>query len=167
MRCPRCSGEDSSVLDSRSDGSTIRRRRECDKCHFRFTTYERVELALPMVVKKDGRRETFDREKIRAGLVRACEKTAISMDEIERAVEGIEGRIAELCAKEIPSVDIGTFVMEYLKKADKIAYVRFASVYREFSDISQFVDMLQSLNDKSKKLTSSRALRGRLAARGT
>ncbi len=146
MRCPRCGFEDSAVVDSRGDGSAIRRRRECESCQFRFTTYERIELSLPMVVKKDGRREGFDRNKLRAGLVRACEKTPVSMDAIDKTVESIEAQILELFAKEIPSRQIGDFLMESLKLLDKVAYVRFASVYREFSDISQFVDTLQSLN---------------------
>lgn len=145
MHCPRCSSEELSVVDSRSDGNSIRRRRECEKCKFRFTTFERVELSLPMVVKKDGRREAFDREKLRAGLVRACEKTSVSMEAIDRTVEAIEGRIHELCTKEISSRLIGDYLMEALKELDKVAYVRFASVYREFSDVSQFVDTLQSL----------------------
>lgn len=145
MRCPRCGFEDSAVVDSRGDGSAIRRRRECRSCKFRFTTYQRVELSLPMVVKKDGRREP-DRHKLRAGLVRACEKTPVSMDAIDKTVESIEGQILELFAKEIPSRQIGDFLMEALKLLDKVAYVRFASVYREFSDISQFVNTLQSLN---------------------
>ena len=158
MRCPRCGFEDSAVVDSRGDGSAIRRRRECESCKFRFTTYERVELSLPMVVKKDGRREPFDRHKLRAGLVRACEKTPVSMDLIDKTVESIEGRIVELFVKEMPSRQIGDFLMESLKGLDKVAYVRFASVYREFSDISQFVDTLQSLNEKSRSAEKARGI---------
>jgi transcriptional repressor NrdR len=146
MRCPRCGFEDSAVVDSRGDGSSIRRRRECESCHFRFNTFERVEYSFPMVVKKDGRREPFERMKIHAGLVRACEKTPVSMDQIDKTVEAIESKIVELCVKELPSRQIGDFLMEALKGLDKIAYIRFASVYREFTDISQFVDTLQSLN---------------------
>jgi len=150
MRCPRCSSEQISVIDSRGDGSAIRRRRECDGCSFRFTTFERIELALPMVVKKDGRSEPFDRVKVRAGLIRACEKTPVKIEDIDRTVEEIEGRIHELCAKEIPSRHVGEFVMEALKGLDKVAYVRFASVYREFRDVSQFVDTLESLKGTSR-----------------
>ncbi|RIL11457.1 MAG: transcriptional regulator NrdR [Proteobacteria bacterium] len=159
MKCPRCSSEDLAVIDSRGDDSAIRRRRECQSCHYRFTTYERIEYALPMVVKKDGRREPFDREKIKAGLVRACEKTAVGVEQIDQAVESIESKISELCLKEIKSRDIGEFVMEALKGLDKVAYVRFASVYREFSDVSQFVDTLKSLQElKSAKKRNASGL---------
>ena len=154
MRCPRCGFPESAVVDSRGDGTAIRRRRECESCHFRFTTFERVELSFPMVVKKDGRREVFDRHKLRAGLVRACEKTPVSMDEIDKTVESIEAKIVELCVKEIPSRQIGDFLMEALKGLDKVAYIRFASVYREFTDISQFVDTLKSLDVLKSKSNS-------------
>lgn len=150
MRCPKCGEERSSVSDSRSDGEAIRRRRECNGCSFRYTTYERIELALPVVVKKDGRREPFDREKVRAGLRRACEKRPVSTESIDRTVENIESRVCELCLKEIPSRQIGDFLMEALRALDKIAYVRFASVYREFSDVSQFVDTLKSLKEEGR-----------------
>ncbi len=145
MFCPKCNSEKSSVTDSRSDGGAIRRRRECSDCGFRFTTYERVELALPVVIKKDGSRENFDREKIRGGLRRACEKRPVSIEAIDAAVEAIEKRVQELCQKEVDSRLLGELVMDELRKMDKIAYVRFASVYREFSDVSQFVDTLKSL----------------------
>jgi len=148
MRCPRCGSDDLSVIDSRGEDISIRRRRECQACQFRFTTFERIELSLPMVVKKDGRREPFERNKIRGGLLRACEKTAVGMEDIERTVEAIESKIYEMSLKEIASREIGELVMEALKKLDKVAYVRFASVYREFKDVSQFVDTLQSLDDK-------------------
>lgn len=146
MKCPRCSSDNLSVIDSRGDGSAIRRRRECEPCSFRFTTYERIELVLPMVVKKDGRSEPFERDKIRAGLIRACEKTPVKIEEIDKTVELIEGRIQELCLKEIPSRQIGEFVMEALKDLDQVAYVRFSSVYREFRDASQFMDALKTLD---------------------
>lgn len=149
MKCPRCGSEELAVVDSRSDENSIRRRRECQDCRTRFTTFERVELSLPMVIKKDGRREQFDREKIRAGLVRACEKRPVSMDAIDSTVEALELKVSELCLKEIPSRQVGDFVMDALKKLDTIAYVRFASVYREFSDVSQFVDTLQGLASAS------------------
>lgn len=148
MRCPKCGSERSSVVDSRGEGNSIRRRRLCQSCGFRFTTFERIEISKPMVIKKDGRREPFEREKIKAGLIRACEKRPVSMDMIDRTLEAIEGRISELCVKEIPSREIGDFLMDALKGLDKIAYVRFASVYREFSDVNQFMDTLQSLDDK-------------------
>jgi transcriptional repressor NrdR len=159
MFCPKCSSEKTSVTDSRSDGGAIRRRRECSDCGFRFTTYERVELTLPVVIKKDGSRENFDREKIRKGLRRACEKRPVSIEAIDAAVEAIERRAVELCQKEVDSRELGELVMDELRKMDKIAYVRFASVYREFSDVSQFVDTLKSLgtttNDASKKVGNS------------
>ena len=148
MRCPRCSSEELSVIDSRSEDVVIRRRRECASCQFRFTTFERIELSLPMVIKKDGRREVFDRSKMTAGMVRACEKTAVGIEAVERAVEGIESKLHEMNIREIPSRTIGEFVMGALRELDKVAYVRFASVYREFKDVSQFVDTAQSLDDK-------------------
>lgn len=145
MRCGKCNSDSLSVLDSRTDGDAIRRRRECQLCGYRFNTFERVELAMPMVVKKDGRREVFDRSKIRMGIVRACEKRPVSMEVIDRTVEHIEHRIHEMYLKEIMGEKIGTLVIQALKDIDKIAYVRFASVYREFSDVSQFVETLHSL----------------------
>ena len=151
MKCPKCGCEESSVIDSRSDGNAIRRRRECQDCTFRVTTFERIELSLPLVVKKDGRREQFDRQKLAAGIIRACEKRPVSIETIDNTVDAIEFRVSELRNKEIPSAEIGDFVMEALKKVDKIAYVRFASVYREFSDISQFVDTLQALVPRESK----------------
>lgn len=145
MLCPKCSSGDTSVTDSRSDAGAIRRRRECNNCGVRFTTYERIEYALPVIVKKDGAREPFDREKIRNGLRRACEKRPVSMQSIDVAVERMEKKLHELFQKEVESQYIGELVMDELRKMDKIAYVRFASVYREFSDVSQFVDTLESL----------------------
>jgi transcriptional repressor NrdR len=149
MFCPKCNSEKTSVTDSRSDAGAIRRRRECGECGYRFTTFERIEMVLPVVIKKDGTRENFDREKIRIGLRRACEKRPVSMETIDMAVEAIEKRIHELCQKEVESRLLGELVMDELRKMDKIAYVRFASVYREFSDVSQFVDTLQSLSSPS------------------
>ena len=145
MRCVKCNSDSLSVLDSRADGDAIRRRRECQICGYRFNTFERVELAMPMVVKKDGRRETFETAKIRTGVVRACEKRPVSMEVIDRTVDAIEHRIHEMYIKELSSEKIGGLVIQALKEIDKIAYVRFASVYREFSDVSQFVETLQSL----------------------
>jgi len=145
MKCSRCESTKSSVIDSRSDGDSIRRRRECEVCGFRFTTFERVELSLPMIVKKDGRREPFDRSKLTAGFVRACEKRPVSIEQIERTVDQIEYKLHELGNKEISSLSLGDYVMDALKTIDKIAYVRFASVYREFSDVSQFTETLLGL----------------------
>lgn len=150
MLCPKCSSDKSSVTDSRSDGGAIRRRRECQECGYRYTTYERVELVLPAVIKKDGRREVFDRDKIRNGLRRSCEKRPVSTEAIDSAVETIERRLQEMCLKEVDSRIVGEAVIDELRKLDKIAYVRFASVYREFSDVSQFVDALESLGSAAK-----------------
>ncbi len=150
MFCPKCNSDKSSVTDSRGDGGAIRRRRECQDCGYRFTTYERVELLLPAVIKKDGRREVFDREKIRSGLRRACEKRPVSTEAIDVAVETIERRLQEMCVREVDSRVVGEAVIDELRKMDKIAYVRFASVYREFSDVNQFVDALESLGSAAK-----------------
>ncbi len=150
MRCPKCNSESSSVIDSRNDGMVTRRRRECGECKFRYTTLERIEYALPLVVKKDGRREPFNLEKVRAGLLKACEKRPVSVETIDQNVETLERNIQALCLKEIPSRQIGDLMMELLRNIDKIAYVRFASVYREFSDVSQFTDTLKSLRKASK-----------------
>lgn len=151
MRCPKCGSDRSSVVDSRGEARAIRRRRECQDCGFRFTTFERVEVSLPLVVKKDGRREQFIMEKLEAGVLRACEKRPVSTEDIEGMLGKIEQRVQEQCLKEIPSVKIGDLLMEELKLLDHIAYVRFASVYREFTDIGQFVDTLQSLTTDSAK----------------
>jgi transcriptional repressor NrdR len=157
MKCSRCGSDRSSVLDSRADGDAIRRRRECQACGFRFTTFERVELSLPLVVKKDGRRENFDRKKIRIGILRACEKRPVSVEVVDRAVDALEYRLHEMSLKEIPSREIGDLVISALQSIDKIAYVRFASVYREFSDISQFIDTLSSLAQPKRKDTKKKA----------
>ena len=151
MRCVKCGTDDSSVVDSRGDGESIRRRRACQQCGFRFTTYERMEMPTPMVVKKDGRREPFSREKVRAGLSRACEKRPVSMEQIEEAVSSVEKAIAGDLAKEVPSQRVGDLVMNELRRLDEVAYVRFASVYMEFSDVSQFVDTLEGLRSGKKK----------------
>jgi transcriptional repressor NrdR len=147
MRCPQCASLSNRVIDSRlsKEGNEIRRRRVCDDCHRRFTTYERVAEALPVVVKQDGRREPFDREKIMNGLRKACEKRPVSMDSLERVVERIESWAQERGGKEIPAKDIGERVMEELHELDEVAYVRFASVYRQFKDINQFMSELKGL----------------------
>ena len=142
MRCPFCREDRDKVVDSRSsgEGSTIRRRRQCLACSRRFTTYERVETLPLRVVKKDGSREEFDRGKILGGITRACEKRPVSTDAIERVVSEIENEIYTHHDKEISSKEIGQLVMRKLRDLDKVAYIRFASVYREFKDVSEFVE---------------------------
>jgi transcriptional repressor NrdR len=147
VKCPFCNQLENRVIDSRlsKDGHAIRRRRECGDCQRRFTTYERVETTIPMVVKKDGRRETFDRDKLKSGICRACQKRSVSMDEIERFVDELQRKIQEQGEREIPSEFIGEQVMEYLHDLDDVAYVRFASVYRSFKDLKEFMSELQDL----------------------
>jgi transcriptional repressor NrdR len=147
VKCPFCRDLENKVIDSRlsKEGDVIRRRRECLHCSRRFTTYERAEEALPMVVKKDGRRETFDRLKIVAGLKRACEKRPVSIEAIEAVVENIERGLQERGDKEVASSVIGESVMRELHGLDKVAYVRFASVYRSFEDIGEFMEELEAL----------------------
>jgi len=147
VKCPFCANAENKVIDSRisKDGNAIRRRRECLACKKRFTTYEFVEESLPVVVKKDGRRETFDRVKILSGIKKACEKRPISINIIENMVERIEQACQEFPAREIPSSLIGERVMAELHDVDGVAYVRFASVYRQFRDVSEFLDELKDL----------------------
>ncbi|MBP7764958.1 MAG: transcriptional regulator NrdR [Deltaproteobacteria bacterium] len=153
MKCPFCGYAENKVIDSRisKDGKAIRRRRECLGCNRRFTTYEYVEDILPMVVKKDGRREPFDRTKIRNGIRTACEKRPISTDDIEKLVENVEAACQEFQGEEIPSSVIGEKVMNELKILDGVAYVRFASVYRQFRDVGEFMTELKELLSKGKK----------------
>ena len=141
MKCPFCSGIQNKVIDSRlsKDHNVIRRRRECLGCAKRFTTYERIEEILPLVIKKDGRREPFDRSKIFAGMTKACEKRPISINTIERAVDKIEQSFQEKGEKEIESARVGERVMSELHEIDDVAYVRFASVYRQFKDVTDFM----------------------------
>ncbi len=150
MICPFCDNQDTKVIDSRptEEGHAIRRRRECDKCNKRFTTYEKVEETLLMVVKKDGRRESFDRNKILNGIVRACEKRPVSVEEMEKIVNEIERGLNNMMEKEIKSEFIGELIMEELKKLDEVAYVRFASVYRQFKDVNTFVAEIEKLMKK-------------------
>ncbi|MBI5483843.1 MAG: transcriptional repressor NrdR [Deltaproteobacteria bacterium] len=150
MKCPFCNNLDSKVVDSRPDkgGSTIRRRRECEQCSRRFTTHERIEEMLPQVCKKDGRREPFDRMKIINGIVKACEKRPISKPDIELLVDRLEARLQEATEREISTTTIGEWVMKELHGMDEVAYVRFASVYRSFRDISEFMQELQELLKK-------------------
>jgi len=150
VKCPFCNNLDSKVVDSRPDkgGSTIRRRRECEQCSKRFTTHERIEEMLPQVCKKDGRREPFDRMKIINGIVKACEKRPISKTDIEILVDSLETRLQESTDREISTTTIGEWVMKELHGMDEVAYVRFASVYRSFRDISEFMQELQELLKK-------------------
>lgn len=152
MKCPYCPNLDSKVIDSRisRDGSLIRRRRECEECGRRFTTYERVEEPLPAVVKKDGRREPYDRLKLAGGVRKACEKRPVSTANIEALIDRVERWVLEQGEPEINSADIGSHVMQELKGIDEIAYVRFASVYRSFRDVNEFVDELKQILGKPK-----------------
>ncbi|MCP4578327.1 MAG: transcriptional repressor NrdR [Deltaproteobacteria bacterium] len=147
MKCPYCTQIDNKVIDSRlsKDGRTIRRRRECLACTRRFTTYEKLEDVLPMVVKKDGRREPFNRNKIIAGISSACQKRPISVTRIEEFVDAIESYFQELGKKEIVSSEVGEKVITKLKEWDEVAYVRFASVYRQFKDINEFMAELEEI----------------------
>lgn len=150
MKCPFCGEINNKVIDSRlgKDNRMIRRRRECLKCEKRFTTYERVEAVLPMVVKKDGRREPFNHEKVRSGIQKACQKRPISMNTIDDFVDSLGQLFQESGHREIKSSDIGERVIEKLKEWDDVAYVRFASVYRQFKDINEFMDELKELLDE-------------------
>ena len=149
MKCPFCGKDDTRVIDSRpTDDSSIRRRRQCDECGKRFTTYEKVETLPLIVVKKDNNREPYDREKIVAGIVRSCHKRPISMTQINDMVDDIEGQIFNMGEKEIPTTTIGSIVMDKLKDLDEVAYVRFASVYREFKDVNTFMDEIKKILKK-------------------
>lgn len=147
MKCPFCSFADNRVIDSRlgKEGNSIRRRRECLQCERRFTTYERVEEILPLIVKKDGRRQPFDRLKVIAGMQRACEKRPVSFETIENIVDQLERQLQESGDREVDSSRIGKAVMEALHEIDEVAYVRFASVYRQFKDINEFMDELKDI----------------------
>lgn len=154
MKCPFCGHIEDKVVDSREakEGDSIRRRRECLRCRRRFTTYEHIEDVLPVVVKKDGRREVFDRNKILSGIKKACEKRPVSMEVLEEIVSRIEKKAQESGEKEIPSSMIGEEVMRELQRLDEVAYVRFASVYREFKGINEFMDELKDLlKERNKK----------------
>ncbi len=147
MKCPYCEHDDTKVIDSRhtEDGHAIRRRRECDICGKRFTTYEKIEEMILMVVKKDGSREAFDRNKILSGIMKACEKRPVPIAEIERMAGEIERGLNNMMEKEIQSSFIGELIMEQLKRVDEVAYVRFASVYRQFTDVNTFVAEIEKL----------------------
>ncbi|MBE5949367.1 MAG: transcriptional repressor NrdR [Lachnospiraceae bacterium] len=147
MKCPFCNKENTRVIDSRpaEDNNSIRRRRQCDECGKRFTTYEKIETIPLIIIKKDNNREPYDREKIEAGIIRSCHKRPVSINEINALVDEIENIIFNLEDKEIPSSKIGEIVMNKLKDFDSVAYVRFASVYREFKDVNTFMDELKKL----------------------
>jgi len=153
MKCPFCGFIEDKVIDSRptDEGSAIRRRRECTKCTKRFTTYEKVESLPLMVIKKDKSRQPFDREKLMNGLLRACEKRPISINDLEKMVESIETQLHNSLQREVTTEDIGEMVMAKLKTMDEVAYVRFASVYRQFKDINTFMDELKNLLRDEKK----------------
>ena len=153
MRCPKCGGNKSSVVDSRQaeDGNTIRRRRECEECQHRFTTYERVEERTLVVVKKDGTREQFSRDKIFNCIIRSAQKRPVSSDEIEEIVNRIEQKVRSQSDNEINSEYIGSLVMDELAELDEITYVRFASVYRSFKDVGELESLLKQITKGSKK----------------
>jgi len=150
MKCPFCSYKNDRVLDSRlsKDGKSIRRRRECMKCRRRYTTHEHIEDASLLVIKKDGRREKFDRNKIISGIIKACEKRPISLEKMEEVAASVEGAIFKDFDKEVKSRDIGEIVIQKLSKLDDVAYVRFASVYRQFKDVNQFMQELKGMLKK-------------------
>ena len=149
MHCPFCTAVDTKVIDSRlvGDGSQVRRRRQCLVCHERFTTFEVAELVMPRVVKSDEIREPFDEEKLRRGMLKALEKRPVSSDDVEAAINHIKSQLRATGEREIPSKQIGNFVMEQLKKLDKVAYIRLASVYRSFEDVRDFGEEIAKLQD--------------------
>ena len=166
MKCPFCAFLEDKVVDSREakDGDSIRRRRECLQCGRRFTSYERIDEIPYMVVKKDGRREIFDRNKIMAGLLRACEKRPISASQLESIVDDVEKNVQEATDREMPTSDLGKIIMRRLKELDKVAYVRFASVYLKFEDVSEFMTELKYLvqvRDKSVKTKKTKVKAGK------
>lgn len=150
MKCPYCNNEDTKVVDSRpvEDGLATRRRRECEKCHKRFTTFEKIENSLLVVVKKDGTRESFDRNKIINGVMKACQKTKVTYEDVQDIADNIERGLNNTMEKEIKSTMIGRLIMDELKKIDQVAYVRFASVYQEFQSIDTFIDEINKLYEK-------------------
>lgn len=150
MQCPYCNYENTKVTDSRDTGVySIRRRRECLSCHRRFTTYEHIELSPIFIIKKDGRREKFDKNKIKTGITKALEKRPVSPEQVEKLLDNIEEHIRREGKEEIPSSRIGEYVMDELEKVDQVAYIRFASVYRSFADITHFQKEVQKLTKKT------------------
>lgn len=148
MHCPFCSADDTKVIDSRlvAEGDAVRRRRECQTCGERYTTFETAELVMPRIIKRDGTREPFDEEKLKFGLTKALEKRPVSVDLIEAALTHIKHRLRETGERELPSLRVGEEVMVELRNLDPVAYVRFASVYRDFQDVSEFADEIQKLS---------------------
>lgn len=155
MKCPYCGYQDSKVVDSRGMREGVRRRRQCLHCHSRFTTYERVQSGTFLVIKKDGRREEFSRDKLSTGIRKACTKRPISNDDIEQLVDKVEAELHRLGKIEVPSSTIGELVMKYLKEKDRIAYIRFASVYREFTDVDSFRREIDALARGQEKAVSA------------
>lgn len=157
MKCPYCSAPDTKVLDSRNleEGSTIRRRRKCESCQKRFTTFETIELSMPQVIKRDGRREPYIKDKIKRGIEKACEKRPIPAAQKERILSNIEKAILDISDKEIQSIEIGNLVMMYLRHLDPVAYIRFAAVYRKFQDVEEFVNELKEDETKQFKINPS------------
>jgi transcriptional repressor NrdR len=153
LRCPSCQHNGTKVLDSRPvhTGRSIRRRRECESCNYRFTTFETVEQTPLIIIKKDGTREEFSREKILRGLIRACEKRPVALEKLEHIVDSIEKDLRNSGVPEVPSTEVGEKVMEYLSMTDEVAYVRFASVYRQFKDINVFIQELKELIKKEER----------------
>lgn len=156
MKCPFCGKENTRVIDSRpaEENNSIRRRRQCDECGKRFTTYEKIETIPLVVIKKDNNREPFDRSKIEAGIMRSCHKRPISVDQITALVDEVENTIFNMEEKEIPSSKIGEILMDRLKELDQVAYVRFASVYREFKDVNTFMNELKKILDHDENKSS-------------
>ena len=159
MKCPFCDNPDTKVVDSRptDEGQAIRRRRECEQCGRRFTTYEKIEEIPLIVVKKDGSRQAFDRSKVMNGIIKACEKRPVPMDEVEKIVSDVEKGLSNLMLKEMDSSIIGEYVMEHLRNLDDVAYVRFASVYRQFTDAESFRQEIEKLlgDDRKRRKTTS------------
>lgn len=149
MHCPFCSATDTKVIDSRlvSDGHQVRRRRECSECHERYTTFETAELVMPRIIKRDGTREPFNEDKLRNGLLRALEKRPVSIEEIELGINKLQSKLRATGEREVSSEMLGNIIMEQLKELDKVAYVRFASVYRSFEDIREFGEEIAKLGD--------------------
>ncbi len=161
MKCPSCGYEDSKVVDSRpSENSSIRRRRECLACKHRFTTYEFIEKAPLFVIKKNGTKEVFDRQKLLAGLIKSCYKRPVTADQLDALTKDIESELVNSLRTEVPSSEIGSMVMERLKELDEVSYVRFASVYREFKDVDTFLATIQQLQQKKDKRTRSKKQKG-------
>ena len=153
MRCPYCGHDDSKVTDSRTAENGVRRRRECTRCGLRFTTYERVQSTALLIAKRDGRREEYNREKLNSSIRIACAKRPIPISEMEKLVEDIEGELQKLGNAEIRSTAVGEMVMERLRKLDRVAYIRFASVYRDFQDLESFEEVVRDLREEPDQLT--------------